>query len=581
MKRTILIVSILFIAGSLRVLAQNAQENSALRTKIDNYLSEGVANGFSGSVLVARKGEIIINKGYGFANKENNILNSSHTVSTIGSVTKQFTATAILKLVEFKKLKVTDPLRTFFKDLPKDKKEITIHQLLTHSSGLIDVIGNGDFDQIPTGVFFNQLFDTKLIHESGSKYAYSNAGYSILARIIELVSGQGYEGFLNEHLFKPAGMTKTGYFKPQWDKKLIATGYARNVMNMGSVIDRFQKQGKVSWILKGNGGINSTTEDMFKWYKALKTNKILSKSLLSTLTTPYILEYEGKSSYYAYGWAIYNSIRNTKIISHNGGNRIFFHDFLWLPEEDVVIIFFTNASSSEVEVAWPIEKMIFDKNYTPEPIKKNSFFAVVDFTTHNEANRAVDLLTLLKTMHASDIENSEFLNQIGYVLLEDDKKLDWAIALFKINTELFPNEANPWDSLGDAYKKDGDKAMAIDSYQQAYKLDPTITASINSLAALGVKVELQKELAVEVSILNSYIGEYQLKPGMVISITVENGSLIVEVTGRGTMSAVAKSNIKFFLKEANTNIQFNKNKTGKVDSLSLFAGGDEMLAKRI
>lgn len=574
----IIIISVQFVIGSF---TSGAQENTATKTKIDNYLKAGVANGFSGTILVAKGGEVILNKGYGFANKEQNIKNTPQTVFTVGSVTKQFTATAILKLVEFNALKVTDPLAKFFKNLPNDKKEITIHQLLTHTAGMIDVIGQGDFDYIPREEFFKRLFETKLIHEPGSKYAYSNAGYSILARVIELVSGQDYEPFLNQHLFKPAGMLQTGYFMPQWNNNLIATGYARNVMNMGSVIERFKKQGKVTWTLKGNGGINSTTEDMFKWYKALKSNTILSKSQLETLTTAYILEYEGQSSYYAYGWAIYNSDRDTKIISHNGGNRIFFHDFIWLPEEDVVIIFFTNASSREVELAWPIEKMVFDKNYEAHPIKKNPFFLVANFTKHNSPEKANELFELLKNEHASAIGNSEFLNQLGYVLFESDNTLDWAIELFKMNADLFPNEANSWDSLGDGYKKKGDKERAIKAYQAAYKLDSTITASINSLAELGVKVEQKKEVMVEASILKSYIGEYQLKPGMIISITVENGKLIVEVTGRGTMSGIAKSNIQFFLKEANTIIQFNKNSSNAVESLSLFAGGEEMLAKRL
>ena len=122
----------------------------------------------------------------------------------------------------------------FFKDIPSDKKKITIHQLLTHSAGLLDVIGEDDFDHIPTEEFFKRLFNTQLLHKPGTKYLYSNAGYtSILARIIELESGNDYESFLNQHLFEPAGMKHTGYLKPEWDNKLIATGYARSVIEVG------------------------------------------------------------------------------------------------------------------------------------------------------------------------------------------------------------------------------------------------------------------------------------------------------------------------------------------------------------
>lgn len=466
----ILIVSILLIIGSLKSFAQNSQEERAIKTKIDHYLNQGVANGFSGAVLVAKEGKIILNKGYGMANKENNIPYTTTTVSTIGSVTKQFTATAILKLVEFNKLNVTDPISKFFKNLPGDKKNITIHQLLSHTAGFIDVIGNGDFDDIPMKRFFKTIFAAKLLHKPGLKYAYSNSGYSVLARIIEIASGQDYERFLREHLFKPADMNQTGYFIPQWNNSTIATGYARNIFNMGTMISRFQKMEKVTWTLKGNGGIHSTTEDMYKWYKALKTNKILSKSLLEKLTTPYALMRQNHTHHYGYGWAIYNSDRDTKIIAHNGGNAIFFHDFLWLPKEDVVIILFTNASSKEVEVAWPIEKMIFDKAYTATPIKKNLFFLISDFMNNNDVLESNKLITIIKERYSATVKNSEILNDLGYRALEMHKNAGWAVALFKLNTELFPKEGNTWDSLGEGYLKNGQKKEAIKSYKKALKL---------------------------------------------------------------------------------------------------------------
>ena len=173
-------------------------------------------------------------------------------------------------------------------------------------------------------------------------------------------------------------MHQTGYFIPQWNEDKTATGYYRNMMNIGTMLLRYKKMGKVTWTLKGNGGIHSTIEDMYKWYRALKNNGILPKELFKKLTTPYVLEYENQSSYYAYGWAIYTSDRNTKIISHNGGNAIFFHDFIWLPKEDVVILLFTNSASREAEVAWPVKRMVFDKNFRAEPIKKNLYNLVFD-----------------------------------------------------------------------------------------------------------------------------------------------------------------------------------------------------------
>ena len=134
-----------------------------------------------------------------------------------------------------------------------------------------------DKENIPQEDFFEKLFASTLLSEPGEKYSYSNTGYSILGRIIELTSGQSYEIFLNEQLFIPAGMKQTGYLLPKWDIGQISRGYNRNVIEMGPTITRYQETGDITWHLKANGGINSTQNDMLLWYEALKANKILSK----------------------------------------------------------------------------------------------------------------------------------------------------------------------------------------------------------------------------------------------------------------------------------------------------------------
>lgn len=475
-KIVLLILAYVFILNTLtKITAQTTNANELLKKKIDTYLSKGVSNGFSGAVLVAKRGEILLHKAYGFANKEAQIPYTINTVSTIGSVTKQFTATAILKLVAQKKLQLKDPLNKFFKDLPKDKQAITIHQLLTHTSGFTRGVGEGDFDYIPTETYFKRLFKKELKYVPGEKYRYSNAGYSILARIIELVSGMEYEQYLNTYLFNPAGMEHTGYFIPDWSKQPIASGYAFNVFSLGTLINRFKKQQQITWNLKGNGGIHATTKDMYRWYKALKTNKILSQEMFKVLTTPYVAETKSASSYYAYGWAIYTSKNNTKIISHNGGNNVFFHDFIWLPKEDIVIILFTNASSREVEVAWPIQKMILDSSYQPKAIKKNLFYLVNDFVKNNIVTKANELTTIIKNEYRLQLKNPNTLNNLGYAVLNkelvssiDHKK--WAIALFELNTTLFPKNGNCWDSLGEAYAANNETTKAIESYKKALLL---------------------------------------------------------------------------------------------------------------
>ena len=449
---------------------QPATEQNNPSMRVDSYLQASVENGFSGAVLIAKDDKIILNKGYGFANKSNATPNAPDTVFDIGSVTKQFTAAAILLLSDQGKLNVDDPISNFFQDLPADKKDITIHQLLTHSAGFIHSFGGGDFDHMPEKEFFETLFAIDLLFEPGQKYKYSNVGYSVLGRIIEMTSGQKYETFLSEHLFQPAGMYHTGYLLPDWKDLSLAQGYIRNVMERGTMVGRYQDDGKISWNLKGNGGINSTQNDMYLWHQALKHNTILSKALTTKLTTPNVHKMMNGRGYYAYGWGIYASDRDTKIVSHNGGNGAFFYDYLWFPDEDTVILFATNAASRQVELAWSIEKILFDEKHTPKPIIKNVYQFVFDFVSENSATESVKLEAVLRSQYSDEIGNSEALNRIGYMIIRSGENLEWAVELFALNTKLFENDGNLWDSLGDAYRAIGHKAEAIQAYEKAVEL---------------------------------------------------------------------------------------------------------------
>lgn len=462
----------LFFIGINSLNAQSVENRALTKTKIDKYLSQGVNNGFSGAILVSEKGKIVLNEGYGMANKKMRIANTSKTVFDIGSNTKQFTGAAILKLTELRKLKVTDSLYKFFKNIPADKKNITVHQLLTHSAGFKESIGR-DFDHITRDEFFKKVFASELIHKPGANYSYSNIGYSVLARIIELASHNDYEVFLDEFLFKPSGMMQTGYLLPEWNINQLARGYNRNIIDAGPTVTRYQEDEKISWHLKGNGGINSTQEDLYKWYKSLKKNKVLSQSLFEKYTTSYIGD-PIESFGYAYGWGITFSDRHTKRITHNGSNGPFSHTIIWLPEEDVIIIYATNTGSPKVErLAYNVEKIIFDKNYELKPIKKNPYFLVLDFVEQNDFSKSSELFSLIK--EDVDFNNSDVLNRTGYMVLKT-QKLDWAIRLFEINTKLFPAEGNVWDSLGDGYLANGQKEKAIKSFKKAIELNSEGTA---------------------------------------------------------------------------------------------------------
>src|ERR1700682_1866139 len=195
-----------------------------LTSTLDDYFSRAAAFGFSGSVIVERRGEVILRKGYGQADRRAHVPVTPETAFNIASLDKQFISAAILRLEELGKLKTTDTLGQFFDFVPADKKDIPLHQVLSHTSGL----QNTYWDKHPTltreqFVRFI-LTEQKLESAPGTDWSYSNSGFILLERVIELASGQPYERFLHDALFVPAGMENTGFELPKWKPGQVAHG---------------------------------------------------------------------------------------------------------------------------------------------------------------------------------------------------------------------------------------------------------------------------------------------------------------------------------------------------------------------
>ena len=469
MKTLQIFITLFLISVSSTAVAQHQDPSSTLYYRIDDYLESGAENGFAGAITVIKNGNILINKGYGVANKTTQTPNNPNTIFDIGSNTKQFTATAILKLIELGKLNENNPLSLFFKNLPTDKQNITIHQLLTHTSGFTESIGN-DFDEISSKQFFDTLFSSKLLFEPGERFAYSNVGYSILGKIIEMVSGLAYEEFLSRYLFIPAGMKQTGYLLPEWNTEQISRSYNRGILEDEPPILKYQKNGTISWHLKANGGINSTQNDMILWHNALKSNKIISKESFEKMTASYA-DYPNGTLSYGYGWTIRFLEGNVKRIAHNGSNGAYAHTLIWFPEKDIYIVYATNANSEKTEyIAYEIAKMLLDETYHPKPIENNVYAFAVSYMENNSIDKTDELIAILKEKYPDNFTSSRLLNSIGNILLMINKHKGWAIALFKKNIELYPGDGNLWDSLGDGYKATNQKEEAIKSYNKAIEL---------------------------------------------------------------------------------------------------------------
>nr|WP_315203670.1 serine hydrolase [uncultured Flavobacterium sp.] len=452
-------------------------KNSAKKTKqINTYLTELEKVGFSGSVLVEINGKVAISKGYGFSDKANLIKNKPSTVLCIGSITKQFTATAILKLEMQGKLSTDDKITKYFDNVPIDKSNITIHDLLRHQSGLQSNVGK-DYDKISQAEFLDKVMNSKLLFEVGKEFSYSNIGYSLLGMIIEKTSGKTYETYLYDNLWKPAQMEMTGYSRPMFDKSKIAIGYYKDDRIWGKPTDKEWDKTAPYWHLTANGGVLSTTEDMHKWHKALKGENILSKDAKNKLYHPKIRTEENYNEpIYGYGWDVAPTNRNTKRFWHNGSNNIFFADFMIYIDEDVTLIMLSNKShqTNFDKLNFELSKMIFEKNYKPViPIADNE-------TNQKYSQKLIEVISNkgLETgkenykKRPSKINILEYiLNTKGYEYLSQ-KNYDKAIDIFTMNTFVFPKSANAFDSLGETYMNKGDKDLAIKHYEKSLQLNP-------------------------------------------------------------------------------------------------------------
>lgn len=307
---------------------------------LDKYLKEEMEKGFSGSVLVTRAGERILHKGYGWAVRERRIPVTTKTVFDIGSISKPFTATAVMKLEQEGKLKVTDPITRFFDDVPEDKKAITIRQLLTHSAGLGEYHDTkGDFEEMTRDEAVQHIFGQQLKFKPGEAYAYSNSGFTLLAVIVEKVSGEPFQTFLKEQVLDPAGMSSTGFYhNPVWKKENVACGY--NARKLGEENSPLTWP-EITWALLGNGGLVSSAGDLFRFHQALKGSAILSRETKEKSYTGYIDV--GSDAMMGYGWGI-RQTEHGKRVSHGGANDFgFMAMFIRYLDEDVVIVVTTNT----------------------------------------------------------------------------------------------------------------------------------------------------------------------------------------------------------------------------------------------
>lgn len=484
MKRHVRTLLFLFLALVVLHAPAAAQATSAEEKarKIDEMMQTVHARRqFNGSVLVADDGKVIFRKGYGLANMEWNIPNAPDTKFRLGSITKQFTSMLVLRQAERGKIKLDGKLSDYLPYYRKDTgDQVTIHQLLTHTSGIPTYTARPDMEKLGRqsfGVeeFVKQYCSGDLEFTPGSRFAYDNSGYFLLGAILEQVSGKKYEELLREEILTPLGMKDTGY--DHWETILPkrAAGYSRRLT--GFVTDGFLDMS----IPYAAGSLYSTVDDLYKWDQALYTDKLLSAEWKQKMWTP-------EKENYAYGWIVVkppagpNSEIRT-VTMHGGGINGFNTLIFRILESHQLIVLLNNTGGAPLgPLQGAILNILNDRPYSlpPQPVADALWPIIRD----QGADAAIAKYREWKAGPQGLYNFGEpQLNTLGYALLGAGRTQD-AIAIFKLNVEVFLQSANVYDSLGEAYAAAGQKDLAIQNYEKSLQLNPRNTGAADALKKL-------------------------------------------------------------------------------------------------
>lgn len=270
MSPSILPFTLLALLGGSAVPLRAAPVDTvatALGIQLDSVLRAAVQRGFSGVVRIERAGTLLLRKGYGLANRERKIPFSDGTVVQIGSNTKDFTLVTLLRLQQRGRVSLRDSLGKYFPSAPADKRGITLQQLVDHRAGFPIGIG-ADFENVSREQIVSRALSTPLRAQPGAREIYSNLGYSLLAAVIEQVTGKSYDAQVRDDVLASLGLENTGYLLPRFDPDRVSHGYARGV-DQGNILLKPHAPDGPYWNLRGNGGMFSTVEDMHVFYRAL------------------------------------------------------------------------------------------------------------------------------------------------------------------------------------------------------------------------------------------------------------------------------------------------------------------------
>ena len=533
---------------------------------VDSIFEEATQGDSPGAaVLVAKDGEILYQKGFGFANLEESIPVTPETKFRIGSITKQFTAAAILKLQEDGLLSVNDPLSKFIPDYPRGD-EVTIHHLLTHTSGIHSYTSMPEFyktimEEANSEDLIEAFKRNEFDFAPGEKWLYNNSGYFLLGYIVEIVSGESFGDYLKDHLFEPLEMKNTGVHSWNLNLENEASGYS-------------YKDGEFHQAMKwdmsragGAGALYSTIADLYRWNEAIFNGKILSESSLKAAFTPVELNYGSKANAmgaeYGYGWMSFE-VRGLKQIGHSGGFDGFNAYLTRYPKQNFTVAVLTNC-------------------LPPRPPNEGSVGLIAaagaGAIAHFYLWEQMDTIKSFAedTTVASDVYD-DYVGRYDYgtyggiltVTREDDKFFAQLAAQPKI--EIFPRSETEF------FWKVVDAQITFVRNEEG-----EVVHAIHHQGGMEIKAQkLKEEMPADVdsAVYDAYIGQYDFGRA-ILTVTKEEYRLFAQMTGQPKFEIFPRSETEFFWKIVNAQITFVKNDKGKVDKAVYRQGDIKMEVSKI
>lgn len=543
MKRTLIaILSAFFFQVAL---PQNTSaEFDSLMTKVFKADEAGAV------ALVVKNGEVLYRKAFGMANLELGVKMKPENVFRIGSITKQFTASAILKLRDEGKLSLDDDITKYIADYPTHGHQITIKHLLTHTSGIKSYTGMDTWDAevrkkdfTPTELidFFK---DQPMDFDPGEEWRYNNSAYFILGHIIEVVSGATYETYIDSTFFKPLKMSNSYYGSPSRIIKDRAYGYDKRDGELINADFLSMTQPYAA------GSLLSTVDDLYKWYSSVMEDKVISKASRIEAQSTYQLN-NGEKTGYGYGWGIGN-IQGSPMISHGGGINGYLTSSIFLPEEKLFVAVFSNCNcNSPGDIATKMAAMAIGKPFSWKPI-----------TLSEEVMRSYE------AVYGPDKKNQRIIT------FEDGQ-------LFSMRTGGSKFKISPFEK--DKFFFEGGGVTTLHFIRDTNNGIASVTAKGTGydmdLKRTELPIPTLTKIDLDASVTDAYLGKYELAPNFIISIFKEEDMMFAQATGQGKNEIIPFEENKFSLVNADIKLTFNKDENGEVNSLTLHQGGDHEAKK--